>query len=239
MPTWQITIATSALMFIAGALIIISSEHKKSLLEGYGAWLMALLILALEFHADPKAFVPVIEFFDGVRDLIAEPPIAVAVLCWLILTANAVVALLDKNARLFGKPQPLADIRLGMPEPKVNRSPMRRLMDVLMFRTPPRPHAQETPSAEVEPSSNSKSAWMAMLKSERIRDAFSITPEEQQMLSRVSFLGEVQSPHDLRLVLDVLRTARGSLLKEAASEARAESPSTAEEFPARVGKPTH
>jgi hypothetical protein len=77
-PSWQITMATWALMFIAGALIIISTEHKESLLEGYAAWLMALLISALEFHANPKAFAPFIEFFSGVWDSLTAPPIAVA-----------------------------------------------------------------------------------------------------------------------------------------------------------------
>jgi hypothetical protein len=238
MPSWQITIVTSALLFVAGALVIVTSERKESLVEGYVAWLMSLVVLAFQYADNPKLFASVTAFFAGIPGALADPPIAIAAFCWVILVANVVVALLDKNARLSAKPAELAEIRLGPSEPSVRRSLLRRLADVLMFRSRNRTEAVKRPAAEIGSSSNAGSAWFAMLKSERIREALGISDDEVQMLTQVEFMGEVSSPHDLKLVLAALRSARAKILKEAASDAQMEeSRSAPEDLAAPTFKP--
>jgi hypothetical protein len=220
MPSLQITIATSVLLFVAGALVIITSERKESLVEGYIAWLMSLVVIALEYSVNPKAFAPVIAFFAGIPQALGDPPIAVAAFCWIILLINVVVALLDKNARLFGTAVQLDEIRLGPPDQPMKRSTMRRLADALMVRSRYKSGAVAKLEPKVEPFNNGGSAWLAMLKSERIRDALGISGEEVQMLKQVEFMGEVSSPHDLKLVLQALRLARAKMVHEAASDAQ-------------------
>jgi hypothetical protein len=220
MPNWQITMATSALLFIAGALIIITCEQKESLLEGYAAWLMSLVILALEFVAAPKAFAPILAFFASIPHALTDPPIAVAAVCWLILMVHVIMALADKSARLFATTEQLGEIRLGPPDQPVKRSRLRRLADALRFSSTPKTETIAKPKLEAGPTNNGGSAWLAMLKSERIRDALSISDEEVRILTRVEFMGQVSSPHDLKLVLEVLRLAREKMVREAAADAQ-------------------
>jgi hypothetical protein len=230
MPSLQITIATSALLFIAGALVIITSERKESLVEGYIAWMMSLVILALEYCANPKAFAPAIAFLAGIPQALGNPPIAVAAFCWIILLINVVMALLDKNARLFSTSAKIDEIRLGPPEQPVKRSPMRRLADALGVRSRYKNGAVAKPEPKVDAANNGGSAWLAMLKSERIRDALGISVEEVQMLKQVEFMGEVSSPHDLKLVLKALRLARARMVNEAAADAQGANQSALQEF---------
>jgi hypothetical protein len=239
MPTSQIPFLISMLLFVAGALLIVSSNFKRTLLEGYAAWMVATLIMAIGFYAEPKTLAPVIAMVTGLGDSIADPTIAIAIFCGAVLMATVILALLEKNARMFAKPLPLDEIYLGMPEiePQVKRSSMRRVMDALMFRKPAKPEAAEVPNINDEIANNGGSAWSTMLKNERIRDAFGITPEEEQMLSQVSFMGEVSSPHDLRLVLNALRGTRSKLMKETTSGARAAAASAPGERPS-ARKPT-
>jgi hypothetical protein len=237
MPSWQITIVTSALLFVAGALVIITSERRESMLEGYVAWLMSLVILAFQYAENPKLFASVTAFFAGIPHALADPPIAIAAFCWVILMVNLVVALLDKNARLSAKPAEPSEIRLGPTEPIVRRSLLRRLAEVLMFRSRNRTETVQRPALEIGSTSNAGSAWLAMLSSERIRNALGISGEEVQMLKKVVFMGEVSSPHDLKLVLEALRSARAKLIQEAAADAQAESQSARENLASPAIKP--
>jgi hypothetical protein len=120
----------------------------------------------------------------------------------------------------------------------MKRSPMRRLVDALMLRTLPKPQVLETPKVTVEPANNGGSSWLALLKTERIREGSSITPQEEQMLSQVAFMGEVWSPHDFKLVLESVRPARANLAKEGASDAQEQFPCAPEEFASPAARPT-
>lgn len=237
MPTWQLTIAIALMLFFTGTVTIIGSRRKRTLLEGYAAWILAVVVMATGWYRDPKAFAPLAGFLARLGNSIGSPPIAVAAICWVILFARAAVALLDKNARLFAAFQPLGDIRLG-PSPTVDlprRSRVRRLIDSFRMRKPPEPgdDAATVTAAEPQHAADGGAAWRSMLNSERIRKAFGITAEEREVLAQVSFMREVSSPHDLRLVLSVLRSAHANLASEIESgaqeppaEAAAEAPAT-------------
>jgi hypothetical protein len=232
MPSWQITTLISMLLFVVGALILVSSQRKQTLLEGYSAWIVATLIMVIGFYTQPNSFAALRELFARFRGSITEPAIAVAAFCLLIVEANLIMALLDKNARLFGKPAPLDEIRLGQPDPTpiVKRSPMRCLADAFSLRSRRMTEAASEPELKVEPANNGGSAWLAMLNSERLRDALGISAEELQMLTQVEFMGEVSTPHELRLVLRQMRSARAKTEKEAASDAQLENRSAPEKL---------
>ncbi len=230
MPGWQILSLISLLLFVVGALILVSSQRRKTMLEGYAAWIVATLIMAIGFYANPNSLDPVIALYSGLRGSDAVPTIAVVAFCFLIVEANLIMALLDKNARLFGTLARIGEIRLGQPEPPVKRSAMRRLADTLMSRSTHMTGVVSEPALQIEPVNNGGSAWLTMLKSARIRDSLGISEEEMQMLTQVKFMGEVSSPHDLRLVLQEMRSARAKMVKEAASDAQPENRSAREDL---------
>jgi hypothetical protein len=237
MPGWQILLLISLLLFLVGALILVSSQSRKTMLEGYGAWIVATLIMAIGFYTNPNSLDPVIALYSGLRGSEAVPTIAVVAFCFLIVEANLIMALLDKNARLFGKAASLDEIRLGEPQPIVKPSALRRLADALRLRSTRKTAVVSEPAPQIEPVNNGGSAWHAMLKSARIRDSLGISEEEVQLLTQVGFMGEVSSPHDLKLVLEALRSARARMVNEAASDAQPESRSADEDFASPALKP--
>lgn len=215
MPTWQIIISASMLMFASGAAMIVASRRRETLLAAYGAWSVAVPLMGIAWLMHPAAFTPVLDLLGAARRYIAWPPIAIALIGGLLLMAFAVVMLMEKNARLLRIIATPGDIRLGSPAPlpQPARSPLRRFFDRAFARQPIADDCGlvfESPSA-ADSLNDGGAVWKSMLKNQRIRDAFRITPEDEQTLARVSFMGKVSSPHDLRLVLEVLRSARASL----------------------------
>lgn len=224
MPTWQLTIAFALLLLATGTVTIIGSRRKQTLLEGYAAWIIAVAVTVTQWYRKPNAFAPLAKHLAGLRNAVAKPAVAVATIWVVILMAQAAAALLDKNARLFAASQPLGDIRLDRSQtaPEPQRSGLRRVIDRFRSRKPHEPELDVTaePPAEAAGTGDGGAAWRSMLSSERICNAFGITTGERDMLSQVSFMGEVSSPHDLHLVLNVLRSARANLASEIESGAQ-------------------
>jgi transcriptional regulator with XRE-family HTH domain len=56
-------------------------------------------------------------------------------------------------------------------------------------------------------SNNKKTAWEQFRKDERIRRAYSIRPDEMEILSKVALMGEIAAPRDFLYVLNTVRHA--------------------------------
>jgi hypothetical protein len=209
MPLWQVTAGTSLLLFGAGILILLFGDRRTSLVEAYLIWLLALLVFVVEYRAEPFAFQPLVEIFATMRNALSVPPVAAASICWALVVLKLFMALVEKNRRLFRAPaETIKPVVLGDQAEAPASLRLRRIADRILGEQNAAPAPAEPVLTAPEQVSDGGSAWRELLASRTVRDALQITPDELQALSGVAFMGEVVSVHDLRLVLQTIRSAQ-------------------------------